>query len=317
MAAIARVDHVAPIAGNDSLRDSDRWSVVWTRGEGCRGLAEMLATGDAVFGGSDPHAICIEARADLIVQRRLSSFDLVDVAVPRRFQPDGFGSVTALAGGPHSELVARVGRRIGVASDTQVDLVGVSRTRDDERATRDNLEHMIDLVPGLTPVVVRSESAASLLETLDPDALLVMGAPGSSWWQRQMFGPRRQLKRAPSGGLVMVRSTPARCFRWARMGVVLSPWLHARDALALMDEVVAPVVDNGLLVGIVRRHDLEAARDDAEVGSVAEDPVSVSVDEPMTAVRELTTFLDGGPVPVVDPGGRYRGSIARSAPAIG
>lgn len=310
-------EQTVPIPAPDTVSDEEgRWSVVWTRGEGCAILAEMLAAGDAIFGGRDPYGVCIQARADLIVQPRLSSFDLVNVAVPRRFRPDTFGSVVAVAGGSHSELAARVARRIGVANDREVRLIGVSRGRGDERATRGTLDDTCRLVPGLTPVMVRSESASALLETLDPDALLVMGASGGSWWQRQMYGPRRQLQNAPSGGVVMVRSTPVRCFRRASAGLVVSPWLHVVDALALMGQDVAPVVDGGLLVGIVRRHALQAADDDAEVGSVAEEPVSVSVDEPIAAADELTTFLDGGPVPVVDTRGRYRGSIAHSAPAL-
>lgn len=313
MTAIVHADQSGLTAEPDPVTDTDRWSVVWTRGEGCRVLAETLAAGDAVFGGRDPHGVCIEARADVIVQRRLSSFDLVNVVVPRRFRPDRFGSVVTVAGGSHSELAARVARLIGVVNDREVHLVGVSRSRADDGSVQGTLDDMCRLVSGLTPVMVRSDSASSLLETLDSDALLVMGAPGGSWWQRQMYGPRHQLKHTPSGGVVIVRSTPVRCFRWARTGSVLSPWLHVEDAVALVDEEVAPVVDGGYLVGIVRRHALQEAPDHAEVQTVAEEPVSVTMDEPVAAAGELRAFLDGAPVPVVDHAGRYRGSLPRLA----
>jgi hypothetical protein len=97
--------------------------VVWTRGNGCSELAELLSdvTPDRISG--DLVEQCISQRADLLVSRRLpGSFDLVNVAVPLDFEPENVtGVVSAVAGGPHSFLAAetasRIGRRLGVEAE--------------------------------------------------------------------------------------------------------------------------------------------------------------------------------------------------------
>lgn len=291
-------------------RDPDDWSVVWTRGEGCNALATMIADGVPKFAGADPRDACLEARADVIVQRRLTSFDLVSVAVPRRFRPDAIGSVVAVAGGSHAELAARVARKIASASGTEAMLISVSRGGGDDPGAQLALDRTDRKVPGLTPALVRADSALALLSAIEPDSVLVVGAPGGSWLQRQMFGPGPRLRHVPSGGVVVVRGSPSRCFQRTHPGVVISPWLHVKDARRLMVDAVVPVVDAGLLVGIVRRDVLMTAPDDVEVATLAEEPVFVTVDDPIEAAADLSGFLEGAPVPVVDDFGRYVGNFA-------
>jgi hypothetical protein len=70
------------------------FSVVWTRGKGCAELAELLDRGSPTRVQGDLRTECIEARADLLVSRRLPpSFDFVSMAVPSDFVPGTVGSI--------------------------------------------------------------------------------------------------------------------------------------------------------------------------------------------------------------------------------
>lgn len=294
------------------ISDSDRWSVVSTRGAGCWELAQLLADGDShVAYDTDLRAVCITARADFVVQRRLRSFDLVSVAVPYDFHQETIGSVVAaVGGGPHSLLAARVARKIAQAAGTEGAVITVSRSREDDTASEKILDLIGARVPGLTPSVVRAPSAKDLVETLEPDTLLVIGAPGGSWVQRQLVGPGHKLRHAAPGGVIVVRSAEPRCFHKARPSVVVSPWLQMEDARRIVgDAPVAPVVANGFLVGIVRRDTLYSAPAEANVATVAEEAVFVLLDDPLDAASDLQPFLEGAPVPVVDSSGRWLGSI--------
>ena len=72
------------------------FQVVWTRGRGCRELAELLGGDTAIRSAGDLTDACVEARADMVVSRKLlPSFDLVPVAVPMDLPAMGFGSVVA------------------------------------------------------------------------------------------------------------------------------------------------------------------------------------------------------------------------------
>ena len=103
------------------------------------------------------------------------------------------------------------------------------------------------------PSVVRAKSAKALIATLEPDTLLVIGAPGGSWMQRQLLGPGNQLRHAAPGGVIVVRSAEPRCFQKAKQGVVVSPWLQVEEARRItLDAAAVPVVADGILVGIVR-----------------------------------------------------------------
>jgi hypothetical protein len=142
----------------------------------------------------------------------------------------------------------------------------------------------------------------------------VIGAPGGSWVQRQFFGPGQKLRHAAPGGVIVVRSAEPRCFQeiTATPGVVVSPWLHARDARRVVgDAPAAPVVADGFLVGIVRHDALHSAPADVNVATVAEEAVFVLIDDPLDAAADLQPFLEGAPVPVVDSSGRWLGSISQ------
>ena len=273
----------------------------------------MLADGDAHFAQSDLREACITVRADLLVQRRLTSFNLVSVVVPHHFHQETVGPVVAaVGGGPHSVLAARVARKIAKAGGTNGAMITVSRSPDEDTAAEEVLNRIGDQVPGLTPSIVQAPSAKALVATLEPDTLLVIGAPGGSWVQRQLLGPGHQLLHAAPGGVIVVRSAEPRCFQKATPGVFVSPLLRIEDARRIVRDIAAAaVVADGRLVGIVRRDALASAPADAEVATVTEEAVFVLVDDPLDTVADLQLFLDSAPVPVIDSSGRWLGSISQ------
>ena len=92
------------------------FSVVWTRGKGCREVAELLSEGDPTRVEGDLDKACVEQRAEILVSRKMTSFDLVSVTVPNDVELDkADGVVGAIGGGPHSLLVARVTARMASA----------------------------------------------------------------------------------------------------------------------------------------------------------------------------------------------------------
>lgn len=127
--------------------------------------------------------------------------------------------------------------------------------------------------------------------------------------QRQFFGPgRRLVVKAPAGAIV-VRRAPTRCFQAMTEGMAFGPAMPVREARRLLVTAMAPVVDDGHLVGIVSRGALDAASPSAVVGAVATPPVSVRDEAPLDEVDLVPEEIDQ--VPVVDGDGRLRGVILR------
>ena len=294
------------------LSESDRWSVVSAGVGCCWELARVLADGDVHVAQGDLRDKCIAVRADFLVQRRLTSFDLVSVAVPHDFHPETVGSVVAaVSGGPHSLLAARVARKIAQVVGTKAAMITVSHNQDDDTVPEGVLERIGSQVPGLTPSVMKAQSAKALVATLEPDTLLVIGAPGGSWVQKQLLGPGHQIRRATPGGVIVVRSAEPRCFQKTTPGVVVSPWSRVEKARTIVGDTAAvAVVADGLLVGIVRRKALHTAPPEAEVSTVMEEAAFVLLDDGLDAAADLQPFLEGAPVPVIDNAGRWIGSIS-------
>ncbi len=287
-----------------------RWSVVWARGEGCAALARLLADGKPHRAEDDLAAACLAVRADLLITRRLTSFDLVDTAAPHHVAVADVGTVIAAIGsGPHSTLAALVARRLCLALEVEGRLVSASPgTRHDDEAEA-TLEDVAREVPDLDSQVVRAESARALVRTFAPDSLLVVGAPGGSWLQRQFFGPGRQLVVGAGAGAVVVRSAPRRCFHEMSEPDAVGPQMRLSEARRLAQSRVLPVASEGLLVGIVRLRSAQGADASVTIESVMEDPVFVRFDDPLESAGELGGFLEGSPVPVVDGNGRLCGVV--------
>lgn len=286
------------------------WSVVWTRGDGCAELASLLDSAKPRPADSDIRDACIRARADLLVARKLTSFDLVSTAVPVGFDPDAVGSVVAaVGGGPNSVLAAQIAERLSSELAVEGSLVSASAGDGDDAASERALAGLAFLVPALPGRIVRVDSARALVDELPPDALLIVGAPGGSWMQRQFFGPGKQLIVGAPGGAVVVRSAPARCFQVMSEPEAMGVHMQVGDALRLMTGPVAPVVDDGALVGILRRKVLADADPTSPIGPFVEDPVFVNLEDAVDSAIEVIEFLDHGAVPVVDGDGRLVGAV--------
>lgn len=286
------------------------WSVVWTRGDGCAELGALLASGEPKAADSDLRDACIRARADLLVAKRLTSFDLVSTVVPIDFDADTVTEVVAaVGGGPHSAFAARVADQLAMKLGVEASLISGSASDALDGAAERTLAGLAHVVPDVPGRIVRVDSARSLVSDLPETALLVLGAAGGSWLQRQFFGPGKQLVVAAPGGAVIVRSAPDRCFQRMSEPDAISARMLVRDALGVMTGLAAPVVDDGMLIGVVRRPALAKADPSSQVGPLIEDPVFVTVDDPVEAVNEVMEYLSHGPVPVVDHDGRLVGLI--------
>ena len=289
----------------------DNRKVVWTRGSGCASLAEVLGGVQARKADGDLRTVCIEMRADLLVTRRLTSFDLVDVAVPHHFVPARVESVVAaVAGGPHSSLAARIAGLLAGGLGVPGRVVIASPTPTEDAHAEAALAALATDRFDIPRSVARATTAKALIESLSPGTLLVLGAPGGSWMQRQFFGPGRKLIYSAPAGAVIVRSAPRRCFQAAEPAVVLGTPMRVRDAEYIIeDRLAVPVAEAGRLVGIVRARSLLSGTDEATVGEVMEAPVFLHVDDPIDDVVDVARFLAGGAVPVVDRDGRLFGVI--------
>lgn len=288
------------------------WNVAWTRGQGCQPLAELLADGSANAVRDDLSRACVTERIDLLVARRLTSFDLVPLVVPHSLDLDAVESVTvAVSDGPHSPLAAEVADRI--ASTLSVDWEIVTAYRDSSEMPEANgrLARLAERHPSAKQEAFETRHATDLTDRLSPKGLLVLGAAGGSWLQRQFFGPGHRLTVAAPGGAVAVRSAPRRCFHALddRHGAVVGPHMLVVDARRVFDLAAIPVAEAGHLVGVVRASTLAHSPDDATVGDVMEPPVSVAAKEPLAAAVELAEFLDGGPVPVTGSDGDLMGVV--------
>lgn len=284
---------------------------MWTRGRGCRELAELLAGSEAPRVQGDPVEACVEERADLLVSRRIqSSFDLVDVAMPVDVQPDGVDAVVAaVSGGPHSVLAARVASRLGEALGVPASMVSAYPTEGDPVEAEEVVGQITPRVPDIEYRTLPTSGMSELVASLPERSLLVFGAPGGSWIQRRLSGPGARLRSHASAGAVVVRAAPRRVFQIMGEPVYVAPMLHAQDTLRIRKESTLAVAEEGRLVGLVRRSRLMELQPDTPVGQAMEDPVSIGQMEPVDAARPLQLLFGPDPIPVVDGDERLVGGL--------
>ncbi len=288
------------------------FSVVWTRGKGCAELADLLDAGSPNRVQGDLRAECIGARADLLVSRRLPpGFDFVSVAVPSDFVPDTVESVSAaVSSGPHSALAARIALRIGEALGVEAEMVSAYPAPDDRAAAQRIVKTLAGKVPHLPFRVVETADARELIAALPPNALLVLGAPGGGWLQRAFFGTGVRLRQRAPAGAIVVQQAPARVYHKMGEPAYVSRHLLVGDALRLMEHGAAAVVDEGELVGVIRRRTLEGADRGIRVGDLMDDPVFLEVGDGYEEAARLAGVFEGAPIPVVDGNGRLVGCVA-------
>ena len=111
----------------------------------------------------------------------------------------------------------------------------------------------------------------------------------------------------------MVRYAPPRVFQQMTEPVFFGPLHHAGDSLRLHSSSLTAVVDNGVLVGVVRRSALEAADSTVSVSELMEPPISIRWD---LRIDELDADLveKSDSIPVIDQSGRLIGAI-RTGPS--
>jgi hypothetical protein len=296
---------------------SDRLSpvVLWTRGHGCGEVAALLGRPVRVTG--DLRAACIENRAELLVGRRFAAdFDLVSTLVPMGFHAEQTGAVVAaVAGGPHSALAVEIAVRLANALGVEAVAVHGYRVEAERTEAPPFVEEAVRDHPGLTARWLQADDMAHLVQQLPAHSLLVLGAAGGALFQRIRFGPGARLRASAETGALVVRAAPTRVFQQVVEPVFVSPFRQVGDTLRVHPEEALAVVDNGVLVGLVRRAELLGAEASAQVGSVMEEPLSVRIDDPLEAADELRSLFGGAHIPVTNGNDRLVGGLLPVLPA--
>ncbi|MEZ5174607.1 MAG: CBS domain-containing protein [Acidimicrobiia bacterium] len=278
--------------------------VAWTRGAGCLDLATALSDGPPIAVDGDLRAVCIKERIEYLVCRKLTSFDLVSTIVPHEVDLHRVDQITAaVADGPHSPLAVTVAARLGEVLSVPVTVATAYHTREDETSAVARLAQLAEPHRGkITQKPIPADSATAIVDILTPTSLLVIGAPGGSWFQRQLYGPGHRLVVGAPGGAVLVRSQETKCFHKAEdpAAVAVGPDLTITDASRIIANPVVPVTDEGRLIGIVRQSTLSRSGNHRTVGDLMEPPIAVNATEPLSAASELAEFLDGAPIPIID-----------------
>lgn len=285
--------------------------ILWTRGEGCAELADLLSPVEAVRADGDLVTSCVRARADAVVSRRFSSsFDLVPQIVPEGVDLTSSGSITAaVSGGPHSPLAAAVAARLGRASGLAASMVCAYRDEEGQAGALQLIQDLYLQIPDIEYRLVEAADAAALTSQLPDDTTLVLGAPGGGWLQRTFFGQGAKLIQTAPAGAIVVRSAPRRVFQEMGEPVYTSPLHYATDLLRIYPQSQLAVSDAGKLVGVVHRDMLEKAGPGVPVSELMQQPVSVSVVAALEDVRDLWKEFDPDPVPVIDEEGALVGGI--------
>nr|MCU0281315.1 hypothetical protein [Acidimicrobiia bacterium] len=201
------------------------------------------------------------------------------------------------------------------ALEVPASLVAASAEAGTDPVAEEALERAARLVPVAEQRVLRAANPGAAVRALPTGSLLVLGAPGGTWWQRQFTGPGRQLRGGAPAGAVVVRRAPQRCFQHMEEPAAMGIQMPAGEALRLSVSPIVAVAEEGRLVGLVRRRALEAADPAASLGSLMEAPIFALAEDPLDVVAGLAAFLEGAPVPVVDGTGRLCGVVAAGAAA--
>ena len=294
----------------DAPTRDDATRILWTRGSQCQTLADVLSGGTATRAGADVAASCIESGASLLVTKHLTSIDLCSLAVPQGFSRSETRSVVAAVGsGPHSRLAASLasllGRQLGV--DMRA-VYGYSELGERTRA-HEVLDDLTADLPGVRPEAIQAPSPAAMVDSLPTGTLLVVGAPGGSWFHRQFFGPGARIRAKAASGTIVVKHVPARVYQVMQPAAAFGPHMRAADARQRADNDHLIVADRGKLVGLIRHKALVRARPDLELRDIMESPVFLSPDEDLDHASDLINHHPGSAIPVVDSRRRIVGTV--------
>lgn len=289
--------------------------IAWARGGGSAALAEALSGGTAIRIEGDHAAACVEHRIDLLVTTRYAGFDLVPTVVPYDVDLVRTTGVTAAIGpGPHSPLAAAVAAELGAALGVTAELATVYAEEDRAHA-RARLDDLRARFPNLDARLVAGDHVRKLVDELDSGVLLVVGAAGGGWLQRQLFGAGHRLLVSAPRGAIVAKMAPRRCFQVATEAhsSAVGPHLRIGDARRLVALPAVPVAEGGKLVGVLRKTSLLTGHPGLPVEAVMDEAVAVLATAPLDEIDDLSRFLDGAPVPVIGPDGRLIGLAASGA----
>lgn len=293
--------------GNNGHDSAPR--VVWTRNAQCRTLAEVLGGGTAYRADADVAAACIAARAGLLVARNLNSFDLCNVAVPHGFAPETTRSiVAAVGGGPHSHLTAVLAHRLSRQLGIPARAVYGRRQGDEQPQAQAALAAIAADLPDLAVETVEATNPAAMVGSLAAGTLLVVGAPGGSWFQRQFFGPGARIQAKAPNGTIVVKHAPTLVYQIMRRPTAFGPHMRVADAAQLAADQHVIIALDGQLLGIAYSQTLQQSRPDHELQEVMDDPVFLAADEDLSDATELIA-RHGSPIPVIDANTHLIGTV--------
>lgn len=293
---------------------TDEPPVVWTRGSGCRELAEVICGDAAIRVDSDPVATCIRTGAALMVSRRLSSFDLCSVAIPSGFSADETtGIVAAVGSGPHSSLAAAMAERIGRSLGVSASAVYAHGSSGPTPAAARILQELEERFPELRIESVGAASPEAMVQALPAGTLLVVGAPGGSWFQRQFFGPGARIKHKASGGTIVVKAAPGRVYQAMGPPTAFGPHMRVADARVVGAGDVVVASENTLL-GLVSEAALDAADPDTPLDALVAKAAFLAPEETIEYAMDLVDDTDSKTIPVVDASGNLVGVYRATAP---
>lgn len=273
-------------------------------------MAEALSAGRAIRVIGDLTETSVRERARLVVSRKLTGFDLTSAAVPIDVDFAKVSTVVAaVAGGPHSVLSAQVAERLGSALSVQAMIACAYRDEESRDVAVSTIERLHAIAADVEYRLVETPDVEGLIAQLPPQAMLVLGAPGGSWLQRNFFGPGVRLQGETEGGTVVVRAAPARVFQHMSDPIFVGPLREASDIVRMHTESVLAVVDRARLVGLVHRERLIESASGVVVGSLMSEPESVAIGDAVATAVSLADRFGGSPIPVTDDKGLMVGSF--------
>jgi CBS domain-containing protein len=270
----------------------------------------VLSGGAAIQAGSNVATSCVETGASILVARHLTSFDLCNIAVPHGFFPTEISSiVAAVGGGPHSRLAVTLAYVLGRQMELPVRAIYGHRDAGERPRALAVLDDLAGHLQDVDAKAIKTPNPAAMVSELPAGSLLIVGAPGGSWFQRQFFGPGARIRAKAPGGTIVVRHSPPRVYQVMQPPTAFGPHMRVADALTLANTQQLIVAEEGRLVGLVPREKLIEAARDLELQDVMESPVLLSPEEGLDHATELTSDYPGRAIPVVDSRQRIIGTI--------
>ena len=147
-----------------------------------------------------------------------------------------------------------------------------------------------------------------MVSSLPAGTLLVVGAPGGSWFQRQFFGPGARIQAKAPNGTIVVKHAPTRVYQIMQPPTAFGPHMRVTDAAQLAAEQHVIVALDGQLLGIVYTQSLQQSQPDWELQDVMDDPVFLNADADLAHATEVIAH-HGSPIPVVDAHTRLIGTV--------